>query len=116
MLGEEGEGGKGVIIIMPYTSSAKREEGGEEGGKSLKSGIPFLFYTYIYKYMSAPPPSAAPGSLTALIYITVSFLRGYYVNVPYISPNQIQYSICYTPSLHDVCLCIQLGIRTLMSG
>jgi len=70
--------------------------------KIMKSGI--ACYYYIDSSLRAPPSphnpllSAAPGSLKALIYISlfnVSFLRGYYVNVPYISKSNTVFNLLY---------------------
>lgn len=87
--------------------------------KEKKKLEPFLFATFI-QVCRPPHPLlfGAPGSLKALIYISlfnVSFLCGYYVNVPYISKSNTVFNLLHL-LLHDVCLSIRLRIRTLISG
>lgn len=59
-----------------------------------------LFLPHLFKSTWLPHPLffGAPGSLKALIYISlfnVSFLRGYYANVPYISKSNTVFNLLH---------------------
>lgn len=64
-----------------------------------KEKLELVFATFVQVSMAAPSSLLwRPGSLKALIYISlfnVSFLRGYYANVPYISKSNTVFNLLH---------------------